>query len=124
RLQKSLRTNSRDMISWSLHDRAAAEAIEALLPYLVVKRAEAYLLLDLRRLKGQGKKGLTVWRHANRWRDSVAMRKRCYTPEQLEEFDRTHRAVRTLRAGGYPNLRPSTGAMEAASRLSGLADPE
>src|SRR2546422_3741445 len=57
----------------------AEPAIRALLPYLVVKKTEALHLLQLRRLKAEGKQGVTEWVHANRWRDSVRMRKRCYT---------------------------------------------
>lgn len=91
------------MVAWSLHDRAAVPALAGLLPYLIVKRAEAYLLLDLRRLKAEGKKGMTEWVHPNRWRDSVRMRKRCYTPDQVAQFDRIHRAVQDLHAGGFPN---------------------
>ena len=87
-------------------------AIEALLPYLAfLKQAEAYILLDLRRLKAEGKKGVTEWVHRNRWRDAVKMRKRCYTPDQNAAFERLHRAVKALHAGsptarrdGPPNL--------------------
>ncbi|MEK6987769.1 MAG: hypothetical protein AABX97_06725 [Candidatus Thermoplasmatota archaeon] len=95
-VSKSRRLNHRDLVCWSLHDRTAASAIEALLPYLIVKEAEAYLLLELRRLKAQGKKGMTEWEHPNRWRDSVKMRKRCYTPEQTAGFERIHRAIQAL----------------------------
>src|SRR2546428_13165457 len=41
----------RPLASWSLHDTIAVLAIEELLPYLVVKRREAELLLRLRSLK-------------------------------------------------------------------------
>jgi len=98
--RKSARPNHRDLVSWSLHDRAAMRAIERLIPYLVVKQAEAYLLLDLRRLKAEGKKGLTEWVHANRWREFARMRKRCYTTGQVAEFERIHRAVQALHSGG------------------------
>jgi hypothetical protein len=83
---------------WSLHDRTAVSAIVALLPFLVVKEEEALLLLELRRLKAQGKEGLTEWNHANRWRDSVKMRKRCYTNEQVDKFERLFQAIHWLHA--------------------------
>lgn len=102
-VQKSRRPSCRDLVIWSLHDKSTVPAIEALLPHLIVKRAEAYLLLDLRRLKGKGKKGMTEWRHPNRWRASVRMRKRCYTTDQVAQFERIHRAVQTLHSGGVPD---------------------
>ena len=87
-LRRSRRPNCRDLATWSLYDRAAESAIRALLPYLVVKKTEALHLLELRWMKAQGKHGLTEWVHANRWRASVRMRKRCYTFEQIAEFER------------------------------------
>ncbi len=95
-LRKSRRPNHRDLVTWSLHDRMAEPAIRALLPYLVVKKTEALHLLELRRLKGQGKQGVTEWVHANRWRDSVRMRRRCYTTAQVAAFERIHQAVQAL----------------------------
>lgn len=65
-----------------------------------MKQAEAFLLLDLRRLKAKGKKGMTEWEHPNRWRESVKMRKRCYTSEQVAEFERIFRTVQALHSGG------------------------
>ena len=100
RLIKPRRPNRRDLVCWSLHDKAAASAVEALIPYLAVKEREAYLLLELRRLKAQGKKGMTEWEHPNRWRDSVRMRKRCYTPEQVARFERIHRTLQALHSAG------------------------
>ncbi len=99
---RSVTPNHRELDSWSLYDRAAVPAIEALLPHLVVKRAEALLLLDLLRLKAEGKKGVTEWEHANRWRDSVRMPKRCYTAEQVAEFERVLRAVQLIHSGTSP----------------------
>jgi hypothetical protein len=94
---KSHRPNHRELASWSLQDKAAEPAIRALLPYLVVK-TEALHLLELRRLKAQGKHGLTEWVHPNRWRISVRMRKRCYSAEQNAEFDRIFLKVQHLHA--------------------------
>jgi len=121
-VKKSRRPNCRDLVTWSLHDRAAVPAIEALLPHLVVKRAEAYLLLDLRRLKAEGKKGMTEWEHPNRWRASVRMRKRCYTTDQVAQFERIHRAVQALHAGGVPDAGFRPGPTQAASRVNDLRD--
>src|SRR3989475_9248987 len=95
-LSKSRRPNQRDLATWSLHDKMAEPAIRALLPYLVVKKTEALHLLQLRRLKAEGKQGVTEWVHANRWRDSVRMRKRCYTTSQVAAFERIRQAVLAL----------------------------
>ena len=93
---KSNRANCRDLVSWSLHEKAAEPAIRALLPFLVVKKTEALHLLELRRLKALGKNGLTEWVHANRWRADVRMRKRCYSAEQNAEFERIFHKVQQL----------------------------
>lgn len=98
-VKKVNRPNQRDLAYWSLHDKSAVPAIAALLPYLLVKRQEAYLLLDLRRLKAEGKKGITEWVHPNRWHRAVKMRKRCYTPEQVAEFERIKGLVEALHSG-------------------------
>jgi hypothetical protein len=119
-VRKSQSPNERDLVSWSLHDAAAMRAVEALAPYLVVKLAEANLLLDLRRLKAEGKQGETEWVHANRWRDSVKMRKRCYTAEQVAAFERIHRAVQALHSAGRNSYRrvPAAGLTENSRKPS------
>ncbi len=117
-MRQDKRPHSRNLVSWSLHDRTAVSAIVALLPFLVVKEAEALLLLELRRLKAQGKKGLTVWKHANRWRDSVKMRKRCYTAEQLVKFERIFQTLQTMHSHGWVG----TGDHTSASSLGVFSD--
>jgi hypothetical protein len=108
------RPNSRDLATWSLHDKAAVPAIRSILPFLVVKQTEAWLLLELRGLKERGKGGLTEWVHANRWHDQVQMRKRCYTTDQVASFERIHRAIQELHSGGIaktsslPKFNPDT----------------
>ena len=98
-IRRARRPNHRDLVGWGLHDGRAAAAIKALYPYLVVKKHEAELLLELLQLKAQGKKGLTEWVHPNRWHPAVTMRKRCYTKEQVAEFERIHRTVQALHSG-------------------------
>ena len=99
-IKRTKRPNHRDLVGWGLHDGCAAAAISVLYPYLVVKKHEAELLLELRELKAQGKKGITEWVHANRWHPFVTMRKRCYTQDQVAEFERIHREVQALHSGG------------------------
>jgi len=115
-LRRSRRPNCRDLATWSLYDRAAESAIRALLPYLVVKKTEALHLLELRWMKAQGKNGLTEWVHANRWRASVRMRKRCYTFEQIAEFERIFLRVQHMHS---PDRRSfTTTSNDYASRAS------
>jgi len=95
-LKRSRKLNHRDLVCWSAHDKCAAVAIRALLPHLPVKWAEACLLLELRQLKAQGKEGLTECVHRTRWQRPIKMRKRCYTSEQVAQFERIRRAVQAL----------------------------
>ena len=97
------RSMARDLVVWSLHDRSAVPAITSLLPHLIVKQREAWLLLELRRLKEAGKKGLSKWVHANRWHDHVHMRKRHYTSRQVAAFERIYHQVQDLHAGPPPS---------------------
>jgi hypothetical protein len=98
-IKRSKRPTQRDLVSWSLFDKMAVPAIMALLPYLVVKTPEAYLLLELRRLKDKGKEGLTEWEHQTRWHRPVKMHKGCYTPVQVANFEFIHRLVMGLHSG-------------------------
>lgn len=119
-IKKSKHPNLRHLDFWSLHDRSAVPAIESLLPHLRVKWREAVLLLELRRLKERRKDGLTEWVHPNRWHTAVTMRKRCYTPEQVSEFERIHRAVQALHSG---ETAATTGTPGGADPDSTSVDP-
>ncbi len=93
------RRNSRPLVTWSLHDRSAGTAVKSLLPFLRVKKSEAWLLLELRRLREQGKLGTSEWVHANRWHDDVRMRKRFYTPVQVAGFERIYDDIQDIHSG-------------------------
>lgn len=92
----------RPLAHWSLYDRSAEPVIAALLPYLVIKAPEARLLLRLRELKAKRKEGITEWVHKTRWQRPVRMRKRCYSADQVREFDRLYLTLRALHAGVPP----------------------
>ncbi len=97
------RPNSRDLVTWSLFDKTAVPAVKSLLPHLIVKKREAWLLLELRRLKEEGKKGASQWVHANRWHEHVKMRKLHYTAGQVAVFERIYHQVQDLHAGPPPS---------------------
>jgi len=97
--KKSNRPQHRNLAYWSVHDKSAADALNALLPHLVVKKQQAALLLELRRKKAQGKQGLTEWIHRTRWQRPIKMHKRCYTPKQVAEFERIRRELNSLHSG-------------------------
>ncbi len=102
------RPNCRDLASWGVHDRAAAPAIEALLPFLRLKWVDACLLLQLRHLKSLGKDDLTMWHHRNRWQRVIPMRKRSYSAGQVAQFERTRQTPlgvhhsKALRTATFP----------------------
>lgn len=98
-VKRSTRPNHRNLVVWSLHDKSAALALSALLPHLRVKWTEAILLLQLRALKAQGKKGVTVWTHRTRWQRPIQLTKLCYTSNQIAEFERIRRDVQALHRG-------------------------
>ncbi len=100
------RKGHRALARWSRFDRSAVPALEALLPYLVIKAPQARLLLQLRELKAKGKLGTTEWVHPTRWHRPIKMRKRCYSPAQVRAFERLHRTVRALHADSPPLTLP------------------
>ena len=96
----------RSMSRWSLFDRSAVPALEALLPYLVLKAPQARLLLQLREMKAKGKLDTTEWVHPTRWHRPIKMRKRCYSKAQVRAFDRLYRTVKALHADSPPLTLP------------------
>ncbi len=94
--KREKRDNHRDLALWSVHDRAAFDAIVELLPYLRVKSADAFLLVELRYLKSKGKEDLTEWEHCTRWRRMIPMRKRSYSERQVAEFEQLREALKRL----------------------------
>lgn len=105
-VRRAERPHARALATWSLHDRAAVPAIRRLLPHLIVKSDEAWLLVELRWLKAEGKKATTNWEHPNRWHNRVKMRKRCYSLAQVASFERIYRKIQSLHAGkGFEPVR-------------------
>lgn len=102
RVRKSGGAGERPLAHWTLYDRSAEPVIAALLPYLVTKAPEAALLLRLRALKSRPKEGLTVHVHRTRGPHPHPMPKRCYTAEQVREFERCYLTLRALHAGVPP----------------------
>ena len=102
RVRGNGREGHRPIARWGLFDKAAVPAIERLLPYLVIKAPQARLLLQLRERKARGKLGITEWTHKTRWGRPLKMRKRCYSPEQVREFDQLYQIVKALHADGPP----------------------
>ncbi len=100
------RSGHRPLARWSLFDKSAVPALEALLPYLVIKAPQARLLLQLRELKAKGKLATTEWVHRTRWQRPIKMRKRCYSKAQVRAFERLYRTVKALHADSPPLTLP------------------
>ncbi len=112
------RKGHRPLARWSLFDRSAVPALEALLAYVVIKAPQARLLLQLRELKAKGKLGTTEWVHPTRWHRPIKMRKRCYSKAQVRAFDRLYRTVKALH-GDSPPLSLPPPPDERRPRLTG-----
>jgi hypothetical protein len=116
RIRDDGRKGHRPMARWSLFDKSAVPALGALLPYLVIKAPQARLLLQLRERKARGKLGFTEWTHKTRGPRPIKMRKRCYSPEQVREFDRLYQIVKALHADSPPYELPRSDETESPSR--------
>ncbi len=94
--KRERRPNHRDLDLWTAHDRAALAATTDLLPFLRVKSQDAWLILELRRLKSRGKEDLTEWEHRTRWQRVIPMRKRSYSARQVAQFEEVQHALQEL----------------------------
>lgn len=86
---RSQTANGRDLLSWQVTDKAAAECLRALLPFLRVKRAQAENCLALRASKDRPRLETHVRRDQptvslNRWGESRVHRLEV-SPETLAE---------------------------------------
>jgi hypothetical protein len=92
-LMKSSAEKGKPLFSWSITDKKAYDCIQALLPYLLVKRAQALNLIELRKIKNISKKY-----RIRRKRGHVGSARR--TAAHSEAMERCYQKAKQLNAVG------------------------
>ncbi len=88
--------NGKPLYGWAALDKKGAEATEALLPYLRIKRRQAECVLKLRALKILGPSGRDTTPMPNRWGKLIVMNRRIMTGEDTEKRQALYDEVRSL----------------------------
>ena len=83
-IQKPSARNGKPLYSWQVTDRKAATAAEMLLPYLRIKRQQAEILLELRRLKGLPRNGIIITEQRDRWGRMRPFRRRVMSAADID----------------------------------------
>ena len=98
RIDKPSSRHGKPLYAWSVTDRKAISCVTILLPYLRVKKAQAELLIELRRLKSLPWKVIGTVARPNRWGKLVDWPHRIVDPEVIRQkdilFDKMHRLNR------------------------------
>ena len=103
RIEKPSTKNGKPLHSWTVTDRKAIECVTALLPYLHVKREQAELLVELRRLKGLPRKVIGVHERPSRWGKMVKWPHRIVAPEVVAQKDKLFDKIHSLNCINNPN---------------------
>jgi len=96
RRSKPSTKNGKPMFRLDLFDRRAETATRALLPYLRIKKRQAELLLEVRKIKKQGLKGIHLDRAKTRWGKIALFKRRCWSNEQVNAMDSIRAQVMSL----------------------------
>lgn len=96
------------MYQWSVTGRAAAAAIAALRPHLRIKRTQADICAEFRRLRSHPRIELTelttdTYERETRWGKRVT-RRRLLRPDVAEQYEDMARRIRDLNATRFPLL--------------------
>jgi len=95
-IQKSASTNGRPIHHWQVTDRQAVACARVLLPYLKVKRKQAILLLELRRLKEIPRVQAGTFVMLNRWGIPITMPRRVVSPDVLQSKEVLFTKIKAL----------------------------
>lgn len=88
RMENASTPNGRRLHSWTVTDKQAALAAEALLPYLQIKREQAVVLLQVRALKSSPRVATgEIEEMQNQWGSITLRAKRRVSPETICTMD-------------------------------------
>ena len=95
-IDKSRTANSKPIHRWYITDRQAVECVNAVLPYLRIKKQQAELLLKLRELKELPRVQSGTFIMKNRWGYNVTMPRRVVSPEVIHEKEILFNKIKSL----------------------------
>lgn len=92
------------LFSWQLTDKKAEMTIKKLIPFLIVKKDRAEILLELRMLKSHGRLGIATTIKTNRWKKTMKSLLRVYSTEQRKSFEELYVLIRNLNDTRWCNV--------------------
>ena len=94
--QKPNAVHGKPLVGWQVTDRLAEKTTILLLPYLRIKAKQANLLLRLRSTQAEGRLGVVVKIHNDRWGKKQSFNNRCYSDDQIKRMDSLYIGIRNL----------------------------
>ncbi len=95
-IQKPATPSSKPVYKWGITDRQAVECVKAVLPYLIIKREQAEILLELRLLKESPRIRSGTFIMKNRWGFEVIMPRRIVSPKIIIAKERLFNRIKLL----------------------------
>jgi hypothetical protein len=96
RMEKPSAKNGKPLWAWSVSDRKAIGCVNALLPYLRVKRQQAEVLLALRGLKELPRVQRGTFAMTNQWGSTSQMPRRFVDPEVITRKEGLFNHIKSL----------------------------
>lgn len=84
-----------DLFKWDIQHARAIRVIDAVLPFLRIKKDQALTVLELMKAKKK-KLGYHVTEHLDRWNNMRQFKHACYSSEQVEQFDNLYVKIRQM----------------------------
>lgn len=95
-IQKPGTMNSKPIYKWWVTDRQAITFIKAILPYLLIKKPQAEILLRLRELKEKPRVQIGTFIIHNRWGAEVVMPRRAVAPDIIRAKELLFNEIKSL----------------------------
>ncbi len=95
-IQKADTPNSHPIYKWSATDKQAVACIKAILPYLRIKRKQAEILLELRKLKEIPRLKIGTFKMMNRWHKEIDMPRRIVDPAVIQAKENLFNKIKSL----------------------------
>jgi len=96
RVEKPSCKNGKKLYAWQVTDKQAYECATILLPYLKVKKRQAEIVVELRKLKSQPKIKRGTYIMTNRWGVDVTIPRRIVDPEITAQKDILFNKIKSL----------------------------
>lgn len=95
-ISKSPSTNGKPVYHWEVRNRQAVTCVKSVLPYLIIKRRQAELILELRKLKEQPRIQSGTFTMKNQWGAISIMPRMIVAPNTIRAKEELFNAIKAL----------------------------